>query len=231
MNYVIIDTESDGLFDHTKPADAVGQPRMAAMGLILVNSDLVIEAEHSFLIRPDGWIFDDECDAAKVNGLTHARLIADGVDVKEPLRLYGDAIDQRRVVVGFNVPHDLKTLRAELRYAGFPDRFMQTRHICVMQGCRKLVDARSPDGRKKAPKLAEACAFFGIEQGAGAHTDAGDARSALEILRRLRDAGQFPAYVDPYDKGKPKPAVPRKAEPRENLYMRDQSDFLRGKIG
>jgi DNA polymerase III epsilon subunit-like protein len=200
MNYAVIDTEGSGLFDYTKPADAPGQPRMAAMGIILVNGDLEVEQEHGFLIRPEGWTFDDTNDAAKVNGLTQERLMAEGVDVKEPLRLYGDAIDQRRIVVAFNVLHDLKTLRAELRYAGFPDRFMQTRHICAMQGCRKLVDARTADGKKKAPKLAEACAFFGIDQQEGAHTGLGDARSALEILRRLKEAGQFPAFTDPYEK-------------------------------
>lgn len=217
--YAIVDTEGSGLFDYKKPADAPGQPRMAAIGLILCNEVLEIEEEHGFLIKPEGWVFDDECDAAKINGLTHARLMAEGVDVREPLRLYGAAIDQRRIVGGFNVPHDLKTLRAELRYVGFPDRFMQTRHICVMQGCRKEVDARTVDGKKKAPKLAEACAHFGIEQASG-HTGIGDAHSALAILRKLRDLGQMPAYIDPWDKGKPKTPLPS-SEPRENLYLRE----------
>lgn len=198
--YIIADTEGSGLFDYKKPADAPGQPRMAAAGLIMCNEALEIESEHAFLIRPDGWTFDDECEAAKVNGLTHARLMAEGVDVRVPLRLYGDAIDQRRIVVGFNAPHDLKTFRAELRYVGFPDRFMQTRHLCVMQGCRRIVDARTEAGKKKAPKLAEACAYFGIEQAAG-HTGIGDAHSALAILRKLRDLGQMPPYTDPYDRG------------------------------
>lgn len=200
MNYIIVDTEGNGLFDHNKPADAVGQPRMAAIGLILCDEALEIEAEHTFLIRPEGWTFDDTSDAAKVNGLTHERLMAEGVDVREPLRLYGDAIDQRRIVVGFNVSHDLKLLRAELRIVGFPDRYMQTRSLCVMQGCRKIVDARGETGKKKAPKLAEACAYFGIEQDAG-HTGIGDAHSALAILRKLHDLDQMPPYTDPYDRG------------------------------
>ncbi len=200
MNYICVDTEGNGLFDYKKPADAPGQPRMAAVGLILCNEALEIEEEHGFLIKPEGWTFDDESEAAKVNGLTHARLMAEGVDVREPLRLYGAAIDQRRIVVGFNVSHDLKTLRAELRYVGFPDRYMQTRYIDCMNGCRKQVDARTADGKKKAPKLAEACTYFGIEQDSG-HTGIGDAHSALAILRKLRDLGQMPAFTDPYDRG------------------------------
>ena len=227
-SYICIDTEGSGLFDFKKPADAPGQPRMAALGLILVNAELEIEAEHGFLIKPEGWVFDDASDAAKINGLTHALLEAEGVDVRIPLRLYGDAIDQRRVVVGFNVPHDLKTLRAEARHVGFPDRYMQTRHICTMQGCRQLVDARTTDGRKKAPKLAEACAFFGIDQGDAGHTGMGDARSALEILRRLKAAGQFPAFTDPYDRGKPKAAARPQGRAYEEMVVRDQQDFIGG---
>lgn len=231
MKYAVIDTEGSGLFDYTKPTDAPGQPRMASFGLILTDENLEIESEHGFLIKPNGWRFDNFSDAAKINGLTHERLLAEGLDVREPLRLYGDAIDQRRIVVGFNVPHDLKTLRAEARYVGFPDRYMQTRYICVMQGCRQLVDARTADGRKKAPRLEEACKFFGIERPEG-HAALPDAHNALSILRKLRDAGQFPAFTDPYEKGKkPKPSAP-KVRPQGRAYeeqvVRDQQEERQG---
>lgn len=217
MTYIVTDTEGSGIFDYRKPADAPGQPRMAALGLILCTDDLVIEEQHAFLIRPDGWTFDNSSDAAKINGLTHERLMDEGVSAKDALRVYGDAIDARRIVVGYNVLHDLKQLRAEMRYVGYPDRFMQTRHLCVMQGCRKMVDARTPDGRKKAPKLHEACAYFGIDQGTGGHTSGGDAMSALLILRKLRELGEMPAYTDPYDKG-PKPAPAPRGRPQGQAY-------------
>lgn len=237
MNYAVIDTEGSGLFDFTKPADAAGQPRMAALGLILLNDKFEVEEKHGWLIKPQGWAFDNNSDAAKKNGLTHELLMAEGVDIKEPLRAYGDAIDQRRIVVGFNIPHDLKTLRAEARYVGFPDRYMQTRYICVMQGCRQLVDARTADGRKKAPRLEEACKYFGIDQGTGAHTGLGDAESAYQILLRLRDAGCVPAYKDPYEKtSAPKKAhrahLDRQARPQGREYeeqvIREQQDFIGG---
>lgn len=202
MEYAIVDTESSGLFDWKKPADAPGQPRMAALGLILVDEDLNLQEEHGFLIKPDGWIFDATSDAAKINGLTHEMLDRDGVPAKDALRIYADAIDKRRIIGGFNVLHDLKLLRAEFRFVNYPDRFMQTRHICAMQGCRKIVDARTADGKKKAPKLEEAVKHFGIEVAGDLHTALPDAHKALEILRRLRDAGEFPAYVDPYDRPK-----------------------------
>jgi DNA polymerase III epsilon subunit-like protein len=231
MNYAVIDTEGSGLFDFKKPADAPGQPRMAALGLILVNDRFEVQDKLSWLVRPDGWTFDDNSEAAKKNGLTQAMLMDKGVDVREPLRAVGDAIDQRRIWVGFNAPHDMKTYRAEARIVGFPDRYMQTRHICVMQGCRQLVDARTADGRKKAPRLEEACKHFGIDQGDGAHTGLGDAESAYQILLRLRDAGCVPAYTDPYEKGKKKPAAPParlQGRAYEEQVLREQQDFIGG---
>lgn len=228
MNYAVVDTESSGLPDYKKAADAVGQPRMAAIGIILVDENLEIEEQYDLLIRPEGWIFDDLCEAAKVNGLTQERLMREGVPAQDALRIYGAAIDSRRIIVGFNIIHDLKLLRGELRAVGYPDRYMQTRYLCVMQGCRQLVDARTTDGRKKAPKLAEACAFFGIDQGDAGHTGMGDARSALEILRRLKAAGQFPAFTDPYDRGKPKAAARPQGRAYEEMVVRDQQDFIGG---
>src|SRR5687767_10096357 len=125
-NYIITDTEGSGLFDYTKAADAEGQPRMAALGLILVNSALEIEQKHGFLIRPQGCVFDNNSEAAKVNGLTHERLMDEGVPVMEALEPYITSIDNRFVVVGHNVLHDLKMLRAEMRHVGLEDRYLKT---------------------------------------------------------------------------------------------------------
>lgn len=207
MKYLAVDTEGSGLFDYEKPADAPGQPRLAAIGMILADENLIEQERHGFLIKPEGWTFDDHSEAAAVNGLTHSRLMDEGIPVRDALRIYGDALDARCIIIGHNILHDLKMMRAEARIAGLPDRFMETRYICTMQGSRQIVDARTDAGKKKAPRLEEACAFFGIPvEEKGAHTGIGGAERALEILRRLRDAGAMPAFKDPYDKGPKKPA-------------------------
>lgn len=113
MNYLSLDTEGSGVFDYTKPADAPGQPRLAAIGMILVDENLVETERHGFLIRPDGWTFDDHSEAARVNGLTHERLMDEGIDVKVALRIYGDALDSRREIAG-----DLAPVEGQRRHAG-----------------------------------------------------------------------------------------------------------------
>jgi DNA polymerase III epsilon subunit-like protein len=236
MKYAVIDTEGSGLFDYTKPADAPGQPRMAALGIILLDHELQVEACNSWLIKPDGWIFDNNSDAAKKNGLTHEVLMADGVDALEGLALYNNAISERRIIVGFNVLHDLKTLRAEMRYKGLPDRYMDTRYICVMQGCRAYVDARTADGKKKAPKLEEACAYYQIDVDGGDHSALPDAERAYQILLKLRDAGCMPVFKDPYEKEPKKKAASSKppnwhrgaGRDYEEQVIREQQDFIGG---
>ncbi len=169
-----------------------------------MGEDLATEREIEHLIKPDGWTFDDTSEAAKINGLTQAKLEAEGVDIKEILREYGSAIDDRRIVVGHNCSFDMKLMRAELRFAGYPDRYMQTRSICTMWGSRDIVGIPAKNGKGfKIPKLSEACAHFGIEQPDG-HTALADANSALAILRKLRDLGEMPAYTDPWEKGSKK---------------------------
>jgi DNA polymerase III subunit epsilon len=199
MNYIVLDTETSGIMDFKKPADAPGQPRVCSVGLILVREDLSVESESEHLIKPDGWVFDNNSEAAKINGMTQERLEAEGVDIKDVLRAYGDAIDAKRIVVGHNCSFDMKMMRAELRFAGFPDRYMQTRSLCTMWGSKDIVGIPAKNGRGfKIPKLIEACEFFGIEQPAK-HTALADARSALELLRKMRDMGKMPRYADPYD--------------------------------
>ena len=53
--YVVIDVETSCLFDFSKPADAEGQPRLAHMALIYLDSEFNVERDYDVLIRPDGW--------------------------------------------------------------------------------------------------------------------------------------------------------------------------------
>lgn len=186
--HLFLDTENSGLFDYKLRANAPGQPRLAQIGMLFTNDALEIEAEHEFLIKPEGWVFDNNSEAARVNGLTHERLMDEGVPVRDVLPMYDAAIRAGRIVNAHNAPFDTKVMRAELRHAGMDDLFMLTRTIDTMGPCRPVVKALDKRGYVKAPRLEEACAFFQIEQ-KGAHTALDDARCVLMIRRMLRERG------------------------------------------
>lgn len=189
MKYAVIDTETSGLPDYKKPADDPSQPRLASLGVVLLNQDLTTEAEHYFLVKPDGWEMSEE--TAKIHGLTQQILIENGVHVLEVLSFYVRLIDTGYAVAAFGAQFDCKQMRGELRRANVPDRFDTTPNVCLMRACMglKIPKAGKPGGW---PKLSDACRFFGVVQGE-AHTAIDDARSAAGILRAMAARKRLPA--------------------------------------
>jgi DNA polymerase-3 subunit epsilon len=114
MKFVVIDTETTGLFDFKQPADAPGQPRMAQFGAIYCDD---IEGPPirttGIYVKPDGWQVPSE--ASKVNGLSTEFLHDNGRPVAEALDIYVDAIKSGRIIVAFNAQFDCKVTRPPMR--------------------------------------------------------------------------------------------------------------------
>lgn len=194
--YAVFDTETTGLFQFKDkvtgipiPADADGQPRLASIAIILADAQGNPLARVKRYIAPNGWSIDGTV-AADVNGLSDAFLRDEGVPVVEVLDFWNGLVDAGMIFAAFNAQFDCKMMRAELRRAGLPDRFEDTRNVCVMK-------ALDPYGAEGLPimrgfiKLAAACEYFGIVN-AAAHDAMADAEAALAILRILLRDGRLP---------------------------------------
>ncbi len=204
MKYAVVDTETSGLFDFSKPADAEGQPRLAQFAAITLDDSLEQVDCREMLVKPDGWKMHP--DAAAVNGLSDAQLAHDGVPVEQVLEYYTKLIDDGYVIVAFNAQFDTKMMRGELRRAEMDDRFEQTKNICTMRASTEVCKVPKKNGKGfKFPKLAEACAFFKIEQEAK-HSALGDARACVQILRKLKELGVLPEPEVHYAKNQPEKA-------------------------
>lgn len=191
--YAVIDTESSGLFDFYKPADAEGQPRMASLAIIILvphNDSFRTESASEYLIKPEGW--EMQPAATAVNGLTTEHLLEKGVDLRLALSHYSSLVKAGYVIAAYNAQFDCKVMRGELRRAGMPDLFETTPNICLMRACTNVcrVPNKSETGYK-FPKLSEACAFFKIVQ-EGAHSAMGDTKAAVKILKALHKANLLP---------------------------------------
>ncbi len=201
--YAIIDTEGSGLFDFKQPADAPGQPRLAELVMIFCDEKCEVTNEYQTYIKPDGWEMSP--GATAVNKLTTELLLDKGVPIIEALAVYQAAIvDENRIIVAYNAQHDCKQIRAELRRAGLPDLFEQTRNICAMRASKDVMKV------SKGYKLSDACAFFKVahEQ---VHSAVGDARACLEVFRKLHELGALPEPKIHYAKNPPgnvQPAQP-----------------------
>jgi len=182
MKYIAIDVETNGLPDYKKPADDPCQPRIASLGLILLDEKLEPEAEFDLLIKPDGWVMTPE--AAAVNGLTDEILNEKGVPIAFALNLYAEAIKEGRAVAAFGAQHDCKVLRGEFRRANQPDLFEITLNVCLMRACPPLKIAKS-NGKGGWPRLEDACRHFKIEPEPTPHQAIEGARRSAQILRHL----------------------------------------------
>lgn len=184
MKYLVIDTETSGLPNYALPADHADQPWLAELAMIRVDEDLNIEAEHAYLVKPDGWVLSEE--AAAVNGLSMQRLEEDGLPLRLVLEAYTAAIREGRAVVAHNAQHDCKIMRGSLRRTGMDDLYAETPNYCTMRKATGYVV--KADGKRGWPKLSDACAHFKIPQ-PEKHSALADATACLEVLRWLRKLG------------------------------------------
>ncbi len=212
MSYLVIDTETSGLFDFKQPADAPGQPRLAHLAMIRLDDEGREEDRADIYVRPNGWSMPQgPGTAGEVNGLTDEFLTANGDHIITALNAYRYEVEAGRVVVAFNAQYDLKVMRGEFRRAGLPDLFERTPNICVMRPMTALCRIPRANGHGiKFPNLTEALAHFGhVRQ--GDHLAMSDAEGAAIIFRELKQRGLLPEAAVHYAKEKPapKPAAPR----------------------
>jgi DNA polymerase III subunit epsilon len=191
--WLIFDCETTGLPLRSKkgeppiPADAPGQPRLAAIAMIWASPALAVTAKKRWYVKPDGWKM--EPGATAVNGLTDEFLRENGMPVSEVLNAYERAIAEQHIFSAFNVQFDAKIMRGELRRAGRPDHREDTPTVCAMLKSAGVVKAKKKDGTPKPPKLDEALAHFKIDRLGQSHTATSDAHAVLSILRFLSQIG------------------------------------------
>lgn len=191
--YVVFDTESNGLFKFkdketgkSVPADADGQPRLAAVAFIIADETGQPLGRIKRYVKPDGWsMLDHGTEASDINGLTDDFLADHGVPVTDVLDLWDEFVNKGLIAAAYNAQHDCKHMRAELRRAGRDDRFEQTPNTCLMRAMKAYKGhpglALNSFGTCKLRVAAE---FFELGNFDWHQVDA-DAEAALLVLQRL----------------------------------------------
>lgn len=187
--YILLDTESSGLFDFKRPADAEGQPRLAELALIFLDENLIAEKEYQAFIRPDGWEMQPEATA--INGLSTEFLQRHGVPVQAALAVYTQAVLTGYAVVAHNAQFDCKTMRAELRRAGMDDLFEATNNVCTMRGAMPF-KIKKLNGKGGFPGLLDVAAHFNVTPPDKAHGAIDDVRCLERVFRAMVAAGFEP---------------------------------------
>jgi DNA polymerase III subunit epsilon len=186
--YLVIDTETSGLFDFKKPADDPSQPRLAALAMIWTDDEGNALQREKHFVRPDGWSM--QAEASRINGLTDDFLTENGIAIGEVLDRYEAEVRDRIPVAAYNAQFDCKMMRGEFRRAGRDDLFMITHNTCLMRASNKLGAYGFQSATRGWPKLKEVAAFFGHE-GYDEHDAMADAEAARVVLANLIRIGEL----------------------------------------
>lgn len=205
--FIVYDTETTGLPPRAPrgappiPADDPRQPHLASFAAILTDENGIELDRWKLFVKPNGWTMA-ECDASaiadgkkpasEIHGLTDDFLNANGSPVWAVLELWNGFIEKGYPVIAFNDLFDAKIMRGELRRAGMPDLFEETKRICAM----KALAPYAPDGmdfnlQRGTISLERACEYFGIRND-DAHDSMSDAAAARAIVEILIRDGRLP---------------------------------------
>lgn len=200
MKFLIIDTETNGLPDYKRPADAPGQPRVAEFAGIIIDHNGEVDREYQRFIKPpsseDGYDWLMSPEATATNHITDEDLQTLGVPIEEVLTWYKDRILEGLPIVAFGAQFDCKMMRAEFRRAGWDDLFERTPNICLMRSARpfaKLVGrelTKAGGSNRGWPKHTDLADFCGaIYDRETLHGALADARLSTVCFRYMLDHG------------------------------------------
>ena len=193
MNYLFFDTETSGLPDWHKPSDSPHQPHLVQMSAILMT-DAAEEIEvMDFIIKPDGWAWTMDDEAAKAHGITPDYADEHGVPEKWAAEQFREFHERAGMRVAHNEPFDARMMRIAFKRYGMlewaDDVFKGAPRQCTARMSTKLCNLPPSEkmmaaGRKtpKQPTLMEAHETLLGEKFADAHDGLADTRACARVF-------------------------------------------------
>lgn len=185
------DTETTGFPVYSEQSDKECQPHLVELGALLVDEATreVLETL-DVIIKPNGWSWDESCEAFKKHGITYEQAMDEGVSEQEATERFMAMYSKCRVRTAFNVSFDNRIIRIAQMRCGYSKEVLdewkenKDRYLCSMQKSRK------PMGVKKAPNLVNSHAyFFGEGVFKETHRAMADAIAAKDVYFALKDIG------------------------------------------
>ncbi len=167
-------------------------PRLVQLAWARYDARGDLEEARNFIVRPDG--FKIPPDSTRIHGISHARALREGRDLREVLdEFLAAAGAPGTTLVAHNFEYDRNVVAGELIRARKPLGFLELTGICTMKSTTDLVQLPRPGGGSgyKWPTLEELHNWvFGFSY-EGAHDAALDIEACARAFFKLREAGHF----------------------------------------
>lgn len=112
--YIVFDTETTGLpGNYNAPMEDLDNwPRMVQLAWQLHDATGKLLSNNNFIVKPEGYTIP--YNAEKVHGISTARALKEGHDLKEVLAVFQKDVDQAKYLVGHNISFDIMVVGAEM---------------------------------------------------------------------------------------------------------------------
>ena len=169
---------------HWKHTDKYEGSRIVQISYAIMDHRGLAGPIHNYIIKPRNFTVR----ATHVHGITEARAVAEGTDIRMLYSGIHGALSQCRFIIAHNAKFDVNVLLSEMNRDGETETIrevLKKRIICTMHLTRQLVSARDANGCLKSPKLSEL--FYTLFRSAmeGAHDAKEDVANLCRIVARL----------------------------------------------
>ena len=182
--YLIFDTETSDLPRFDKHCGDPCQPHICQIALLLLDKDFNEAGFFKTLIKPTNWIISSGAQAA--HGISLDKCKAQGIDIKDAMRVFHGYSTLAQTKVCFNIKFDSFLVDSECYRLGAAP-FNWSDGFCVMLQSTPICKIPHKNGRAgfKWPKLQEAYKFFFNEEFSDAHDAMADTRATARIFKHL----------------------------------------------
>ena len=188
---LIFDTETTGLPSLKLPPSAPGQPHLAQLAAVLVDTESwEVRSKFSLLVAlPPSASMHSK--AQEVHGLTPSLLSRNGVSPAVAASLFTALIEAADVLVAHNAPFDTHILSSTYHRLNLPFNPAAVPTLCTMSATTPLLAIPGRfKGSFKWPSLAEAHGHYGFGDIEGAHDAMVDVEACGRVFRRLVEEGE-----------------------------------------
>jgi DNA polymerase III epsilon subunit-like protein len=196
--YLFFDTETTGLPPRYDAAitDSASWPRLVQLSWLLCDKGANGIKKTNRIIYPEIPIPED---AAKIHGITTARALEEGADLKTVLGEFLADFAFAKILIGHNIDFDEKIVGAEIFRKYGPKDFLSTREKCFLRKTKICTMKAGTDfcklpgkfeGKFKWPKLTELhkALFDGVDF-AEAHNSAADVQATAKCFFEMKRRG------------------------------------------
>jgi len=186
--FLFFDTETTGLpQNYNAPiSDFNNWPRLVQIAWLTYDKKGKKIAGANFIIKPEGFIIPEQ--AANIHGITTEKALRQGVDLKNTLSNFAEAVRESKIIVAHNMSFDEKIIGAEfLRKKVLHDLFESIR-VCTKEEATDYCQLPGNYGYKW-PRLSELHIKLFGEDFVDAHDALADVRACAKCFFELCKRG------------------------------------------